>query len=243
MRGLLAVSAMALLAACGVGNAKEGKVAAMSGTGSTRSFDAHGFDRVELRGSDNVIVRVGGPESVTATGPQEVLDRLEIRVVNGELQVGRKNHYGIEWGSHGHATVTVTLPRLAGASVAGSGNMEVDRAQAPSFAASLAGSGDLRIGSLTAERASLDIAGSGDVTIGGGQAKSFDVDVVGSGDLDAGGFRSDTAKISIAGSGNVKAGVESEADISVMGSGDVDITGRARCRVSKMGSGDVHCAG
>lgn len=230
----LAVAAIALLAGCGSVHAEEGPA-------GTRSFNLRGFDRVSLRGSDNVVVRVGAAESVTAKGPQKVLDRLEVTVVNGELRIGREKGWKLGWSSDETPTVvTVTLPSLRAASVAGSGDMQVDKAQATSFDASVAGSGNLVIGSLQADAASISIAGSGDATISG-QARSLDVSVAGSGDVSAQGMKSERAKISIAGSGDVKAQVSGEADISIMGSGDVDIVGKPRCRVSKMGSGDVNC--
>lgn len=233
---ILAVAAITLTA-CGVVHA-EGHDAGPAGS---RSFAARGFDRVELRGSDNVVVRVGAAESVTATGPTEVLDRLKIEVVNGELRVGREKDWRMGWsGSHKGATITVTLPRLRGASVAGSGDMQVDRVQTASFDGSIAGSGNLAIGSLQADAASLDIAGSGGASVTG-QAKSIDVSIAGSGNLSAQGLKAERAKISIAGSGNVRAQVSGDADVSIMGSGDVELVGNPRCRVSKMGSGSVRC--
>lgn len=237
MRKSLILAGLVLLAGCGVVHA-EGHDGGPSGS---RSFNVHGFDRVALRGSDNVVVRVGGAETVTATGPQDVLDRLEIKVVDGELRIGREKHWSWGWSrDHGDTVVTVTLPRLRGAAVAGSGDMKVDNVQAPSFEGSVAGSGNLSIGTLMADAASLNIAGSGD-TIVGGAAKSIDVSIAGSGNLDARGLKSERAKISIAGSGDVRAAVSGEADVSIVGSGDVDIAGTPRCKVSKLGSGDVRC--
>jgi hypothetical protein len=229
-------AAAALLAGCGVVHAEN-----HDGGSGSRSFDARGFDRVSLRGSDNVVVRVGGTESVTATGPNDMLDKLEVKVVDGELRIGREKHWGWNWSSNREPTlITVTVPRLRGASIAGSGDMKVDNVQAASFQGSVAGSGNLTIGALQADSASLDVAGSGDTSIAG-VAKSIDVSIAGSGNVDARGLKSERAKISIAGSGDVRAAVSGEADVSIIGSGDVDIAGSARCRVSKMGSGDVRC--
>ncbi|NNM76860.1 DUF2807 domain-containing protein [Sphingomonas sp. ID1715] len=233
---LLAI-AVATLSACGVVHAEGGD----GGPSGSRSFSVRGFDRVELRGSDNVIVKVGGAESVTATGPQDVLDRLEIEVVDGKLRVGREGKWHFGWSrDRGSAVVTVTLPRLRGASIAGSGDMKVDRVQATSFEGAVAGSGNLAIGTLQADAASFDIAGSGGTSLTG-QAKSIEVSIAGSGSLSAQGLKAERAKISIAGSGDVRAQVSGEADVSILGSGDVELVGNPRCKVSKMGSGNVRC--
>jgi hypothetical protein len=234
---LLAV-AVVTLSACGMLRAESGD----DGSAGTRSFAVRGFDRVELRGSDNVVVKVGGAESVTATGPEELLERLEVVVVDGELRVGREKKWRMGWSADRKpVTITVTLPRIRGASVAGSGDMQVDRVQATSFDGAIAGSGNLAIGGLQAEAASLSIAGSGGASVVG-QARSIDVSIAGSGDLSAQGLKAERAKISIAGSGNVRAQVSGEADVSIMGSGDVDLVGNARCKISKMGSGTVRCS-
>jgi hypothetical protein len=230
------LAAAVLLAGCGVVHAQSDD----GGSGS-RTFAVRGFDRVSLRGSDNVIVRVGAAESVTATGPDDVLDKLEVKVVDGELRIGREKKWSMGWSSDRKpAVITVTLPRIRAASVAGSGDMRVDRLQATAFDGSIAGSGNLQIGALQADSVSLSIAGSGGASVAG-QAKSLDISIAGSGDLQAANLRAERAKISIAGSGDVRAFVSGEADVSIVGSGDVELGGNPRCRTSKMGSGEVRC--
>lgn len=235
MARLMMLAAVAMLGACGTVRAEN------AGPSGTRSFALHGFDRVSLRGSDNVVVKVGGAESVNATGPQNILDKLKIEVVDGELRIGReKNSWNISWGKHDPVIVTVTLPQMRAASVAGSGDMKVDRIQTAAFSGSIAGSGNLAIDALQADSAKLDIAGSGDAAVAG-EAKSLEASIAGSGDLDAKGLKAASARISIAGSGDVSAQVTGDADVSIVGSGDVVLTGNPRCRISRMGSGDVKC--
>lgn len=232
MGAIIAVAAT--LSACGI-------VQAQTGGDGSRSFNVRGFDRVSLRGSDDVIVRVGSGESVTATGPDAVLDKLEVKVVNGELRIGREKGWSWGWsGERKPAVITVTLPRLRGASIAGSGDMDIDQVQATAFEGSIAGSGNLSVNRLQAETASLDIAGSGNASVTG-QVRSVDISIAGSGDMSAAGLKAERAKISIAGSGDVRAQVSGEADVSIVGSGDVNLVGNPRCRISKMGSGDVRC--
>ena len=155
MSRLSILAALATLTACGTVHAES------AGPNGSRSFGAHGFDRVSLRGSDNVVVKVGGAESVNATGPQNILDKLKVEVVDGELRVGReKNSWNVDWGKHDPVVITVTLPEIKGASVAGSGDMKVDTVRTASFTGSIAGSGNLAIAALRADAASLSIAGS-----------------------------------------------------------------------------------
>jgi hypothetical protein len=216
-----------------------------SGTGTTRSYQAADFTAVELRGSDDVDVRTGAAFSVRAEGPSEELDKLKITRVGDTLRIGRIGHDGLSWDDFGHhdrqhVKIYVTLPRLAEASIAGSGDMTVDKVEGAKFAGTSAGSGNLVVGALAVDSADLSIAGSGDVTVKG-SAKQLEIDIAGSGSVDGTGLTAQGAKVSIAGSGGARAEVTGPASVSVMGSGDVDLGSGAKCTTSKMGSGDVHC--
>ncbi|MEH3046060.1 head GIN domain-containing protein [Sphingomonas adhaesiva] len=234
------VMAMLLpLAACGnIANFgdDDGTVVAPQGSGTTRTFAATGFDRVELRGSDNVTVRVGPAFAVRAEGTPAILDRLKITRDGRTLKVGREN--GVY--AKGNVRVFVTLPRIAAASVSGSGDMSVDRVAGSGFDASVAGSGNLALPSLRVDRVEMSIAGSGDVTAAG-EARTLRVNVAGSGNLSARQLVASGAEVNVVGSGDVTATIRGQAKVTSMGSGDVDLGGAARCSVTKMGSGTVRC--
>lgn len=241
MRWAIILAALPL-AACGslATGSDPGTKADASGSGSTRSFAVADFTKVELKGSDDVAVAVGAAFSVRAEGPSDQLDTLEITKDGATLRIGRKDSNGLRWSGKGKGvTVYVTMPRIAGASLAGSGNMRVDRADGD-FDGAVAGSGDLSVGALAANSAKLSIAGSGGIAASG-NARSLDIAIAGSGDVDADGLRAETASVSIAGSGNASAHVSGTANVSIMGSGDVSLSGGAKCTVSKMGSGEARC--
>lgn len=235
-----AILAAALpLAACNVGNGMSGNVVQPSGQGATRSFDVADFTGVSLRGADDVEVRTG-PFSVTAEGDSALLDRLEIRKDGDTLRIGRKSG-NWNWSSDKGARIIVTLPALASADIAGSGDMTIDGAKGD-FEGAVAGSGNLTLGTLAGGKANLSIAGSGDIAVRGGTASALDISIAGSGDVTATGLKASSADISIAGSGNVRGQVSGPAKVSLVGSGDVELTGGAQCTVSKMGSGDARCS-
>jgi hypothetical protein len=240
MRTLL-IGLLLPLAACSVATSGGGEDdglpgIAAQGAGNTRTFAATDFTVVDLRGADDVDVRVGPGFSVRADGDAAVLDRLKISKEGATLRIGRIRGQS----SGGEARIFVTMPRMTAATIAGSGDMTVDRVQVADFKGAGAGSGGLSVAALEAERADLSLAGSGDIRIGG-TAKQLKVNIAGSGDVDAGGLKAREAEVSIAGSGSVRADVEGPAKVSVMGSGDVDLGGKAQCMTSKMGSGSVRC--
>lgn len=212
-----------------------------SGTGTTRTFAAADFTAVELRGSDDVDVRIGAAFSVRAEGPAAELDKLKIERDGDTLKVGRIGRKGYNW-SDGKSKVTVhvTMPRIAEASLAGSGNLTVDRVEGQDFEGELAGSGNLTIGTIAVQKAKFEVAGSGNAKVAG-TAKQFEASIAGSGNVDAAGLKAEGAEVSIAGSGSVHADVTGPAEVDLMGSGDVDLGKGAKCTTSKMGSGDVTC--
>jgi hypothetical protein len=230
----------AALGACSA-SADDGD-ARLSGVTATRGFDVSGFESVALVGPDNVIVQMGKVASVKAQGDTAILDRLDIAVRGNTLTIGRKrqDRIGFHWGKQA-VTVTVILPMLSGASLAGSGDLTVDKVASPQFSASVLGSGTMKVASIQTDDMKVSIAGSGDAEFAGGTVAKADYSVIGAGNIDAAALAARTARISITGSGDVKAGVSEQADVAIRGSGDVDIIGDAKCTVSRLGSGDVRC--
>jgi hypothetical protein len=217
--------------------------AAVAQPGATaRSYRVGSFDTVASIGPNTVIVHLGGAPAVTAQGPAETLDKMEVVVEHGDLQIRPKREFRdhFDWRGVEPATFTVTAPRLAGATLAGSGDMRVDRAEGDRFEATVAGSGDLAIGSLRVSRANLVMAGSGGLTARG-SAGQASVSVAGSGKVRASGVVSRTASVTIAGSGTAELTAQDTANVSIVGSGDATITGRAHCNVTRIGSGHLRC--
>ena len=238
MRTLVLLGAVTLVAACNAAGGAEN-----DGPVAQRDFPVAGaYDRIALSGSPDVVVTVGGPAAVRAEGNAEMLDRLEIRNENGQLQIGLRNTAGswFDWGSHRRLVVHVTLPALAGASITGSGDMRIDRVQGPAFAGAVTGSGDMNIAAVTAEQASFTITGSGDITAAG-HARQANASVTGSGDLHLAQLEAAAATLAVAGSGNIGIRATGTATIDLRGSGDVTVAGPARCTINKSGSGDVRC--
>lgn len=210
---------------------------ASTGSGSQRSYAAADFSQVTLAGSDNVDIRVGTAYSVRAEGLAEELDRLRIRRKGDMLTVDRR---GRHWGRGETVKVYVTLPRLTRVTVAGSGDMAIDRIDGSSFSGTVAGSGTLAIAGAAVDALELTTAGSGDIHAAG-TAKRANLQSAGSGDIDAARLTASEAEVSIAGSGDVRATVNGPATINMVGAGDVDLGPGARCTTQKIGAGEVRC--
>lgn len=225
--------------ACGQSRAEDG------GATVQRQYPVGGFQAIEVAGPYEVTVRTGGAASVSASGPERMIERMVVEIKGDRLLIHPRKERGVtiqNFRSREPVRVEVSVPMIRAGSVAGSGGMTVDRIDGSNFHGSVAGSGDLRLGSVTVGKLKLAVAGSGDVEARSGQAQSVEYNIAGSGDIDANGVRAQTAAVSIAGSGNIQGQASGTASVSIMGSGDVKLTGGAKCSVSKMGSGNVRCS-
>ena len=207
---------------------------------SARDYAVGDFKRIESAGAFDVTVRTGAAASVRAEGPQNILDRLEVKVEGDQLVIRTKGGRSFNFGRSKPVKVAVTVPELRGATIAGSGNLSVDRVAADDFKATIAGSGNLSLPQVRARSLELEIAGSGSGSIAG-QTEEARYSIAGSGEVDASKLQSRDVRLTIAGSGSINAHANGTVRGEIMGSGDARISGGAKCSVDKMGSGSIVC--
>lgn len=242
MRKALAIAVIAAAtatSACGKNRAEDG------GPTISRNYQVGAFTQIEVAGPYDVDVRTGAHPSVSASGPEKLLERTVVEVKDGKLVIRpekQKGMFNFGWSSHGKAKLSVTVQQLNGATIAGSGDIRVNDVRGDKFEGTVAGSGSLDVAALDVKELKFAIAGSGEAKAGKGRAQTAKFDIAGSGDIDARGVQTQDAAVSIAGSGGVSAHATGTADVSIMGSGDVEVTGGAKCSVSKAGSGNVRCS-
>jgi hypothetical protein len=236
MNRLAAIFTGAVLLALG------GPAAAQAANAAQRQFNVGAFDRITLAGAPLVLVSVGPAQSVRAEGPAAALDKMEAVVERGSLQIRLKKPYrnNSNWRDFRGVTFRVSVPRLVGSTIAGAGDMRIDKIEGRRFAGTVAGSGDLDIATLQVDDAQFTMAGSGDLRAKG-SARQASLTVAGSGNIAARDVVTRTASVSIAGSGDAQLTAQDSAAISIVGSGNAAIAGPARCTVTRMGSGRAHC--
>ncbi|HLZ78996.1 MAG TPA: head GIN domain-containing protein [Sphingomonas sp.] len=210
---------------------------------ATRSYGVTSFDRIRVAGPFDVQVHVGGAPSVRATGPQEAIDRLSIEQSGTALVVKPLPGGWGGWpmGFHGKLVVEISTPSLNNATLAGSGNVAIDRVKGDQLDLALSGSGNLSVTAIDVTRLAATMTGSGDLSVAGRavQAKAM---LTGSGDLKGDQLATDVADVSLIGSGDLSIGARRTAKVNLAGSGDIRIAGPANCAITRTGSGDVHCA-
>lgn len=178
------------------------------------------FDRVDLRGSTDVVVRRGRgtPGTLTVSGGRNRVRDVITRVQSGTLIVQeRGSDATLHLGDDG-PIVTVSTPTLVGAR--------------------LDGSGDLSVAGLAGGPMQIRADGSGDVDAHG-RLDALDAAADGSGDLNLGDVVAQSAKVNLSGSGDADLHAVRTLSAVVSGSGDLSYAGNPRVSRDLSGSGDV----
>lgn len=197
------------------------------------------FASLGALGPDTVRFNTGDSAQVRAEGDARTLDRLRFLVKDGRLLIGRRSG---EDGKLPAATIYVTAPSIKAATLAGSGNVAVDRLTGDAVSATVAGSGDLTIGRVSSRRLNGRVAGSGDLMVSG-RSEDAKLAIAGSGSFDGAAFTAGSASASIAGSGDMAFRSDGQVSASITGSGHVTVRGRASCTQKRIGSGSLRCGG
>jgi len=185
-------------------------------TAQTRPIGA--FDRVELRGSANLVVHRGSGNTLTVAGGKTRVDEVTTRVQAGTLIVAEHDSSDVLDVGGDHLTVTVTTPKLD--------------------AVTLDGSGDVSLPELRGGPLRVRIDGSGDVD-GHGRLDALDAAVDGSGDIAMEDVKIQSARVEVSGSGNADVHAVRTLDAIVSGSGDIGYDGDPTVSRDISGSGDV----
>lgn len=187
-----------------------------SGVPATQVRHVEAFTGVDLAGSNNVVIRVGGTQSVVVRADDNLIDRVTTEVRSGRLVIGNTSG---SFSTKSPMVVEIGVPSLDALTLSGSGNIDVAGVDAKSFDVSLPGSGMLS-GSGRAVRLDVAVGGSGTVRFTDLVAQHVRADVSGSGSIFVTATESLAAKVS--GSGAILyAGSPADVTKDVTGSGAI----------------------
>jgi putative autotransporter adhesin-like protein len=187
-----------------------------SGVAAMQTRELGPFDKIELAGSNNVFIRVGGKQSVVVRADENLLRRVTTTVEAGSLVIGNTSG---TFTTKGPMSVEVVVPSLQALTLAGSGVVAATGIDKGHLTVTLSGSGVLRA-SGRATRLDIALSGSGDAQLE--QLAARDVQAV------------------VSGSGRILVTATRSLDASVPGSGAIVYTGNPMHVVTSItGSGAV----
>ncbi len=185
---------------------------------STNERQVTAFDGVELVGSIDVEVTVGGAQRVQIEASPELVPLVTTEVKGQTLVVSTKPEF-----RGGNVVVRVAMPSLVLARLGGSGNVHLE--------------------SVHAEDLSLEVSGSGNLDARG-TARHLKITVTGSGELRAKALTAEAADVTSTGSGSVEVAATASLGAELTGSGSVRYFGNPP-KVTKhvTGSGAIEAGG
>ncbi|RAV99077.1 head GIN domain-containing protein [Pseudochryseolinea flava] len=207
----------------------------------TRSVGS--FTKVSFRTPGKLYIRQGSSQKVEIEGKKDIVSQIETEVEGSKLVIGKKGKWSDwSWGSDDQITVYITVTKLEGLNVAGSGDaIGETKFTTDNVELSVSGSGSLKIDVAASGSMDANVSGSGNMDLKG-SAKSLESDVSGSGGIDFTLAITDNADFAISGSGKIEgSGSAKYVKTSVTGSGKIlcrDLVTN-RCDVRISGSGDV----
>lgn len=206
----------------------------------TRNVDT--FTKLSFRIPGKLYLKQGAEQKVELEGSKEVLSKIETKVSDGRLSIGRENdNWNWKWDDDDKIIAYVTVKSLEGVSVSGSGDVfGQSKFKTGDLSLGVSGSGSLHL-EIDASDVEANVSGSGHAEVKGTCA-NFESKVSGSGKVTASVTASGDADFSISGSGKIIAsGSAKEIKATVSGSGEVlaaDLQTN-RCNIRISGSGDV----
>lgn len=210
----------------------------------TKDIRVDNFDRICISGGiDVTFTQKSGKPKVVVYTSDNIVDLLNIRVKNNQLEIGFKKGVSV---TYHKLDVSISAETLNGIAIAGSGDFKLANGlKTDDLGISVSGSGDVYADDLQCTRLTTSVAGSGNIQSNRIKCTSVKSSISGSGDTKLQNLQaSESVKSSIAGSGTfVLSGKTQAADYSIAGSGDVLAEGlqAARVNTSIAGSGDIKC--
>lgn len=231
-KSLVALSAIALLAfqSC--------RKEIGQGAPITKTYSLSNFTAINAGVDGEIYVTQDSTYKVEIYGQSNIIDNIETPIENGELRFQFRKYAHI--GRHDRIVVRVSMPRINGLGVNGSGHLFTNsQVTTTNMALKVNGSGNITMTSLKGTDLSTNIAGSGRITVNSGDVVNEDVRISGSGDIDLLNLYAQNATVRTSGSGNASLYVGNRLDINISGSGNVYYRGNPAVTTIISGSGKV----
>src|SRR5215470_16952502 len=185
-----------------------------SGNAKTEVRNVPAFSAVFVAGSIDAEITVGPESHVEITGDDNIVPLITTDVHGDRLEIGTRKSVRPSV----HLVAKITVPRLTGLGLTGSGDIIAHSVQADHLEVSLTGSGTIRAD---------------------GTAHEAEVELIGSGKIALDQLAAERASVSVSGSGDVAVAASKALDVSITGSGDVTYRGDPELKKRITGSGDV----
>ena len=186
-----------------------------SGVPAVDQRDVPSFTAVDLRGANEVAIRMGDEQAVTVSGDDNLIRLVTTEVRDGELVIDNEQSFS----TVSPMRVELVVPAVTGAELTGSGTISLTNVDVVDLVVLLSGTGVVSADGR-AERLDATLTGSGQLELGDLVASQVTALLAGSGDLRV--HATETLDATVSGVGSIQyAGDPESVTESVTGAGTI----------------------
>ena len=203
------------------------------------AVDEQPFTAVHFSGTATLHISQGKKAALQASGTEETLNELSVKVRNGTLFIDTKEDYGFLFNNDREdVSIDLVVVDINELKVKGSADVDVQELDVRELLVQVNGASDLVFHELYADTLTVNANGANEFSIEG-EVQAQDISLKGASEYNALGLASDIATIMLAGSGDAEIQVEKELDVRVYGVGEVAYLGSPKVNQSVRGMGSV----
>lgn len=220
-----------------------------------RNIPVKKIEKIEIKGSSEVIYMQGNETKVVVKGASDLVDLVIIENKDNKLTISQKsnnversigsffNQLKNGFSNDSYPIVYVTSPDLIEVSLNGSGDFKCSgKVDTDNLEILLKGSGDIEFNDIICDNLHANLQGSGDIDLKKVEAINTNYELKGSGDIDVKQQRVKKTDINLYGSGDIKVVCDKcqLVNAKLTGSGDIDVYGEIEKHTEMVrGSGDI----
>ena len=209
-----------------------------SGPIVSKSLNIGDFNGFDLRGSFNVTLEKGMEQRVIASGQENIIDQLSLKINNGKWTIALNDGCYIDY----QLTIKIYSPSIEEFGTSGTGNIQLLNRLDSIVNLSVFNSGSGHIfcndSLLIDDFLNIALSGSGNIALKG-KTNTQNINLSGSGNYYAFGLISEDCIISLPGSGNCEINAINNLDAFIGGSGNIYYTGNPVISSTITGSGGI----
>lgn len=213
-----------------------------SGNVVTQTRDVQDFTRIRIAYPASVVIRQGGPESLTIQAEDNVAPTIKTQVENGVLVIGNMRETVGLTNPTKPVRITIVVKDLQELDFDAAGDVNVQGLKTKSLTIQLDGAGSMTLDNLELGSFTANLSGVGSLRTSG-TASTVTVRVDGLGSFDGAGLHSQTATAILNGMGSATVWVDSTLTATVSGVGSVNYYGNPQVSRSVSGLGSVRSMG
>ncbi len=232
-----------LLTSCSALSSAGVKVITPSNNIISENRNVSGFTSIEFSSIGKVNITAGTTESLSISGPDNLVAEITTTVNNGNLVIKNKENFTVtSLSSKDILTYNIVVKQLSALTISGAGDVQVGSLSSTGMALTMSGAGNVQMTQLTTDSLNVNLSGLGGLEVSGTAAQAT-FDLSGAGSISASDLQIKTANITISGLGSATLWVSDQLTGTISGAGSVSYYGSPTTNTKSTGLGQFKSLG